>query len=128
MWTFEQSTGKVYQDGGQSLAIGYAGGNCGKHPEGKNNPAMQDVPDIGPIPQGLWGISAPHDHPKLGKYAMALTPMTDTNTFGRSGFYMHGDSIPHPGEASDGCPVVPKFARERVWESGDHVLNVVSGL
>lgn len=122
MWTYEQLTGKIYQNGGVSLATGYSGFR-----QGKNNPAMQDVPDVGPIPEGEWAISAPQDSPTHGPYAMHLTPMLDTNTRGRSAFLIHGDSVVHPGEASMGCIILPKFARQRIWESGDHVLNVISG-
>lgn len=126
-WIYVQRSGKIYQPGGQSLACGYSGGNCGKHPEGKNNPAMQDQHNIGPVPVGLWHLSAPQDSPTHGPYAMDMTPDKDTNTYGRSGFKMHGDSIVHPGNASDGCIIMPRFVRERIWESGDHDIEVISG-
>ena len=40
----------------------------------------------------------------------------------------HGDSIAAPGTASDGCVIMPRFARERVWESQDRRLAVVPSL
>lgn len=122
-WYYEQATGKIYLPGGAMLALGYSGNG-----PGKNNPAMQEVENVGPIPVGSWVMSAPRDTTHHGPYAMPLTPMQDTNTFGRSAFMCHGDSIPHPGEASEGCIVLPRFARQRLWESGVHVIEVISGL
>ncbi len=46
MWTYAQKTGSLLQDG-QAVATGYSGFD-----EGKNNPAMQAIHDVGPIPQG----------------------------------------------------------------------------
>jgi hypothetical protein len=58
---------------------------------------------------------------------MALTPILQTKTYGRSGFLIHGDSIQHPGEASEGCIIMPPDARHRIWASGDDSLHVVKG-
>ena len=61
-----------------------------------------------------------------GPYVLTLTPAPTTNTFGRSGFLMHGDSIIAPGTASKGCIIMPHDAREQVWNSGDRDLEVVA--
>lgn len=115
MWTYRQSTGEF-----SSLAIGYSGNG-----EGRNNPVMESVPNEGPIPRGVYEISnLTLDHPKLGHYVLELVPFSDNDMFGRSGFFIHGDSREHPGLASDGCIVLPLFARETVWESNDHLLEV----
>lgn len=92
---------------------------------GKNNPAMQAVADTGPIPVGQWEIGPPHDTPSHGPYVMALTPSAGTNTFGRSGFLIHGDSIAAPGTASHGCIILGRALREKIWQSGDHQIQVV---
>lgn len=34
-------------------------------------------------------------------------------------------SLEHPGAASEGCVIMPPFVRGKVWESGDHRLQVV---
>jgi hypothetical protein len=86
---------------------------------------MQIAMNVGPIPVGSWKIEAPIRHPHSGDYAMRLHPSPMTNTFGRTGFMMHGDSAAHPGMASDGCISMPRHVRERVWNSGDHELEVV---
>jgi hypothetical protein len=120
-WTYAQKTGELQQDG-KHVAHGYSGAGAGK-----NDPAMQQVANVGPIPQGDWTIAGPpadtQDH---GPYVLHLQPAPQTETFGRGGFLMHGDSIDSPGCASQGCVIVPRPAREQVWNSGDRDLKVVA--
>jgi hypothetical protein len=119
-WSYAQKTGELNQDG-KHVAKGYSGFN-----NGKNDPSMQELSNVGPIPQGQWTIAGPPantaDH---GPYVLRLEPSPETNTFGRSGFLMHGDSKEHPGCASHGCIILPRAARERVWTSGDRELDVI---
>lgn len=129
MWTYEQQTGRFFDPDGKFAAQGYSGG--GTDPDnldalaGKNNPAMQDVHFIGPIPQGLWTAGEPVNSATHGRYALGLTPDVGTETFGRDHFLLHGDSIILPGFASDGCPIAPYETRVKFWESGDHQIQVV---
>jgi len=120
MWSYQQSTGKLSNAGGQLVATGYSGS-----PEGKNDPTKQNIHCVGPIPRGLYTIGAPINSPDHGPFAMHLTPDAANQMFGRSGFLMHGDSIEHPGCASEGCIIMSRPAREAVWSSGDHRLHVV---
>ena len=123
MWTYAQKSGDLLQDG-QEIATGYSGRD-----NGKNNPAMQAVHNVGPIPQGDWTIAGPpFNTAKHGPYVLRLEPSPATNTFGRDGFLMHGDSIKSPGTASEGCIIMPRVIREKVWESGDTSLQVVAEL
>ena len=123
MWTYAQTTGELLQDG-QHLATGYSGRD-----NGKNNPDMQAVHDVGPIPQGEWTIVGPPVNTAgHGPYVLALEPIAGTNTFGRSGFLMHGDSIELPGCASHGCIIMARVVREQVWNSGDRDLQVVGAM
>jgi hypothetical protein len=119
-WTFEQGTGRLLSQDGSLLTTGYSGA-VGY----KNNPRMQDVKGKGPIPQGTYTIEAPRDTPDHGPEAMPLAPDSENEMFGRLGFWIHGDSMHAPGTASEGCVILPRFARERVWQSGDHTLRVV---
>jgi Protein of unknown function (DUF2778) len=120
MWTYAQKSGNLLQDG-QLVATGYSGFD-----EGKNNPTMQAVRDVGPIPQGDWTISGPPvNTAEHGPYVLTLIPAASTNTFNRSGFLMYGDAINAPGTASKGCIIMPRDAREQVWNSGDTALEVV---
>lgn len=119
MWTFNQQTGDVGCNG-RVLGKAYSG-----HGEGKNNPAMEQLRETGPIPRGLYTIGVPRKYPELGADAMPLTPAEGTDTFGRAGFYWHGDSAEHPGEASHGCIVSDHGLRLEAWYSGDHELQVI---
>jgi hypothetical protein len=122
MWIYAQETGALLQDG-NLVATGYPG-----FEDGKNNPAMQAIPNVGPIPQGEWTIEGlPMNTPKHGPFVLTLTPAAGTNTFGRSSFLMHGDAVKAPGTASQGCIIMPRTAREQVWNSGDRALEVVPG-
>lgn len=118
-WRFDQSSGELSRDG-KFISRAYAG-----HGWGKNNPAAEAAPNIGPIPRGLWTICEPHDSPNTGPYTMDLTPKDGTDTLGRSAFRIHGDSIAHPGEASHGCIIAAHAIRTAIWTSEDHDLEVV---
>jgi len=122
-WTYSQKTGELHHDG-RHVADGYSGAGAGK-----NNPPMQSVADTGPIPRGDWTISGPPaDTKDHGPYVMRLEPAAHTETFGRSGFLLHGDSKESPGCASQGCVILPRAVREDIWNSGDRELQVVSGI
>ncbi len=123
MWTYAQASGQLLQNG-QLVGTGYSG-----YDNGKNNPSMQAVENMGPIPQGDWTIVGPPVNTSTqGPYVLTLQPAQGTNTFGRSGFLMHGDSIEAPGCASHGCVIMPRAVREQVWNSGDTDLEVVPAL
>ena len=117
-WMYSQSTG-ILTHNGSHVATGYSGNGAGK-----NNPEMQSVPDVGPCPQGRYQIGAPRDEASVGPFALPLTPMPDTNTFGQFAFLIHGDSIVHPGTASEGCIILLRDARNQIAASGDHELIV----
>lgn len=123
MWTYAQLTGRLRDLNLLLVGVGYSG----KGP-GKNNPAMQEVQFVGPIPCGFYTIGAPFESEKHGPYCLPLTPDKDNTMFGRSAFLIHGDAKFHLGEASEGCIIQARDVRERVWNSGDHRLQVVSGI
>lgn len=87
---------------------------------------MQNVKGIGPLPVGKYTIGAPYNHPTVGKYAMPLLPDPANEMFGRNSFFMHGDSVEHPGLASHGCIIQARDIREKVWTSNDHALVVTA--
>lgn len=128
-WKYEQLTGRLFDPEGNFVAHGYSGGGIDPHNAeavaGKNNPEMQNIHDVGPLPEGIWIVGEPVNSMTHGKYAMKLTPQIGTETFGRDHFLMHGDSLIRPGFASEGCCVEPFFARVKLWESGDHLLECV---
>ena len=121
MWAYEQKTGALLHDG-ELVEKGYSGFD-----EGKNNPSMQALHDVGPIPSGEWKVSGPPTTTaEHGPFVLKLTPSNNTNTFGRAGFLMHGDSLHAPGCASKGCIILSRTTREQVWNSGDWDLDVVA--
>jgi type VI secretion system (T6SS) effector TldE1-like protein len=121
MWTYAQKTGELLHDG-QHVATGYSG-----FQDGKNNPDMQAVHNMGPIPEGGWTIvGPPFDSTDHGPFVLRLENTPDTDTFGRSGFLMHGDSKEAPGCASHGCIIMPPLVRKQVWSSSDTDLQVVA--
>ena len=126
-WTYEQSTGKLYDPYGDLVATGYAGGNCGKNPEGINNHAMQNVKMIGPLPCGLYRMTDVVLKSQLGPFAIRLIPDSKNEMFGRSGFFCHGDKFPSLA-ASEGCIIMPRGIRELMWKSECHDIRVVEKL
>lgn len=99
MHTYHQTTGEWYHDG-ELLGTGYSG-----FEQGKNNPALQAIHDVGPIPRGLYMIGHPQDlnGGSHGPYVLPLSPDPGNEMAGRSGFLLHGDSLELPGFASRGC-------------------------
>ena len=124
-WTYAQKTG-ILSHNGQTVATGYAGGECGRSPIGKNNPAMQNVPKVGPLPCGKYTFGTPVPQSHLGSFAIPLQPSPYNEMFGRSDFYCHGDTTPS-GNASEGCVIVPRAIRNAMAASPDQELEVVSG-
>jgi hypothetical protein len=119
MWFYSQSTG-IVKHNEEEICVGYAGNGIWK-----NDPASQSIHNHGPLPRGTYRMEKPvQQHPTVGHYAIPLQPAMDNQMFGRNGFFWHGDSIAHPGEASDGCIVTSLSARIDAWESGDHDLTV----
>lgn len=119
MWTYHQESGRLLHDGAM-VATGYSGAGAGK-----NNPAMQSAHNVGPIPIGKYTIGPPCDTDTHGPYVLRLTPNASNDMCGRAGFLMHGDSVAHPGTASQGCIIQARSVREWVWNSGDRDLEVV---
>ena len=115
------------------LATGYAGAD-----EGKNNPAMQDVKNVGPLPRGRYTISGPecvgtafpcpdchgataHRH---GPDVLRLHPVEGNEMFGRAGFLIHGSNA--AGTASEGCICIGRTFRQQVTSEGYTEIEVVA--
>lgn len=125
MWTWHQKRAELFNAAGELVATGYSG-----HGDGVNNPALEGVRNVGPLPRGRWMIGPPRDVPiggAHGPYVLPLTAKAGTETYGRDGFLIHGDAVEHAGAqaASEGCLILARPIRERLWSSGDHELEVV---
>jgi RHS repeat-associated protein len=122
-WQFSQSTGQWSHVDNQTGAVAPVGQGYSGTGEGRNNPAMQDVPNVGPTPQGTYDIGPGHYSPNTGPNTMNLTPRPGTDTFGRDLFRIHGDNASH--DASHGCAIAPPNVRRQINNSNDRVLRVV---
>lgn len=126
MWTWKQRQGELLDPNGVHAASGYSGGNCGKNKEGINNPDMQNVHSVGPLPQGTYTFGSPVAQSHLGPFAIPLNPAPTNEMFGRSSFYVHGDTTPS-GNASEGCIILPRAIRNELAGSPDNQIQVISG-
>lgn len=120
MWKYSQTTGRLETPEGKLACIGYAGNGLGK-----NNPKMQHMESIGPLPRGFYKIGLPYESRQVGPFALPLTPFPENKMYGRGAFRIHGDSIKHPGTASKGCIIAPRKVREEMAAHEDDVLEVV---
>lgn len=120
---YDRTTGLIYlcdiEDGRALIGRGYAGKGVSR-----------DTPDDewkraeGPLPRGMWRIHPAISHARLGPYSLPLT-QTEGETFGRTGFYIHGDNAKGDGSASSGCIILPRSVREFISGSGIRTLAVV---
>lgn len=120
-WLYEQASGRLTDPTGSLQGKGYSG-----QPPHTNDPAAQDIQNMGPIPSGLWqAVELIQESVKHGPYVIRLEPYIQTHTWGRSGFLMHGERKTPPfGFASDGCIIMSRDIRELFWNSTDHDLEV----
>lgn len=138
LWTYEQATGRLRDANGDVAGLGYAGRDldgAGNFVGGKNNPAKENIENVGPLPSGIYAADWMElVHPVVGKFAIHLKPDQTTEAkiaaYGRQplSFFMHGDSLEHPGASSDGCIVQTLSTRRQLWNSEDRILQVVSGV
>jgi Protein of unknown function (DUF2778) len=116
MLTFKSKSGMLRLDlgGGSHMDFpAYSGAG-----EGRNNPALEAVPNVGPIPAGDWVIDAPYDSIKTGPYTLPLYRASGEVVPGnRSAFRIHGDNKTH--DASHGCIIPADGLRDRklIWET-----------
>jgi hypothetical protein len=122
MWTYSQSTGNLNTPSLELVGSGYSGRG-----PGLNNPQLESHSTVGPIPKGMWIISPFFDDiGHKGPIVCHLSPASDTDTFGRSGFMIHGDNSDHDHTASEGCVILAHNLREMISKSEDNVLLVIA--
>lgn len=123
MWTWDQSAGELRHNG-RLVAKGYSGAG-----EGRNNPELEHVRQVGPIPRGRWKIGSPRNSKAIGPYVLPVFAvdgqLDDVHArTRRSAFRIHGDN--RTGTASKGCIILARPIREQIWKSGDRDLEVVA--
>lgn len=132
-WVYVQSTGQMYYQptanlgGGPPQPIGgpmYAG-----HGAGVNNPALDLIPSVGPLPAGTYTIGQQQNNITGAGLSlpgsMRLTPEAGNWMHGRSGFLIHGDNSAGNRSASEGCIIQPRSIRDLIGGSQDRALRVV---
>jgi hypothetical protein len=117
---YSQSTGRLTTEIGSLIGFGYAG-----YGQGKNNPKMQSVHDVGPLPVGKYFIGEPYVSKNTGPFTIPLNPDPANEMFDRSDFKIHGDTIDAPGTASHGCIIMALKFRQAVHTCTDKILNVI---
>jgi hypothetical protein len=123
-WEYSQSTGQLSYDGVPFGDPGYAGRGAGL-----NNPEMQGVRNIGPVPQGDYTMGDTsnynwnnRDHP----YATPLIPASGNDMHGRSGFLIHGGPKQPTYSASEGCIIMPDGTRIYLDRTQNRNLRVTA--
>jgi lipoprotein-anchoring transpeptidase ErfK/SrfK len=117
---YNQSTGKLTDAYGNLIGVGYSGNGLGK-----NNPKMENMKSIGPIPKGKYFIGEPYNSKNTGPFTMALSPYEDNKMYDRSGFAIHGDNRINPGTASHGCIILSRKIRELINKGKDKIIVVI---
>jgi hypothetical protein len=117
-FVYIQTTGKLML-GDQVFGTGYSGKGAGK-----NNAAMQNVLNTGPIPTGEYTIGL-RKNDKKGEPMMTLLPLghNASGRFPGQSFAISADSDP-PGN-TNGNIVMPRDVREKIATSGVVRLKVV---
>lgn len=119
MWTYNQKTGELLRDGNY-VDTGYAGIG-----DGWNNPDMDHVEMVGPLPRGRYTIGSLIKNGRhMGSNVMFLTPSPENEMHGRSAFYIHGDNPDGNHTASNGCIILGRNTRFLIAQSGDNELEV----
>jgi Protein of unknown function (DUF2778) len=117
---YSQGSGKCFDSAGVLDTEGYSG-----HGAGLNNGHAERVHDVGPIPLGRYSIAAPLDPPDhLGPLALPLTAQPGTETYGRGGFFIHGDNSDGNKSASHGCVILEHDARKWIVDHRETELEV----
>ncbi len=114
-WLYVQSTGMLYRPDGSFCAQGYSG-----HADGRNNPAMQNVSNVGPLPVGFYRLGEVST--EKGPLTIRLNPDRLNEMHGRSGFLVHGNNV--IDDASHGCIIMPNHARQELSHGG--VIHVIA--
>jgi Protein of unknown function (DUF2778) len=128
MIVFKITDGSLWADG-TAIGSGYAGNG-----DGLNNPNAIPQHAVGPLPIGIYVISAPQNNPHTGPFSLPLIPDPANEMFGRGDFLVHGGLTGEPCDspsvtpggtrsASHGCIVTARAVREII--AGHTQLTVI---
>lgn len=118
MISYDQKTGHIAIRN-TIIGTGYSGFG-----PGLDNPDMESVPNVGPIPRGEWHIERwDETHGDKGPQVAVLAPVGH-NAHGRSAFLIHGDNALGNHTASHGCIIANRTIRNALRASGETALIV----
>jgi len=134
-WEYSQSSGNLtYIDNntGERTFIGQGYSGIG---QGYNNPNMQNVKNVGPIPRGTYYYGDPLDKNNRmykGSLTLPLTPNDETRKsileMGRDpdSFLIHDDNPNKPPRTSStGCIILRHRIRQQMADCNDKEIRVV---
>lgn len=118
---YVQETGALYErtfrGNYRFVTRGYAG-----REQGRNNPQLEALKNVGPIPRGCWEIGEAVYSAVAGPVTVVLTPHPETALFGRSAFRIHGNNA--KDDASRGCIILPRSIRSMIAKRRGQTLLV----
>lgn len=121
MWQYDRAQKLLSRNYVNELAVCYCGNG-----EGLNNPEMERVKDVGPLPAGRYRFTNLANSHITGPNTIILEYDPSNEMYGRNFFRIHGDNKTKDHSASDGCIVIePMEIRIKMWHSGDHTLEVI---
>lgn len=121
---YSQSSGALYLCDLEDRRVLFARCYSGRG-SAKNDPDAERQIAVGPIPRGHWRVEDIFQHKTLGPVSIRLVPVGH-DAFGRTGFFIHGDSRKRPGDASSGCIIAPRPVRDAIKALGIRRLTVVT--
>lgn len=108
---YEQATGRLTVHGPSGsprlIGVGYAGATGYV-----NAPGADRLKSKGPLPRGEYSMRLV-SHPRFASPCIKLS-QTEGESYGRGGFYIHGDNARGDRSASTGCIVLGPLQRKRV--------------
>ncbi|MBS3049858.1 tlde1 domain-containing protein [Enterobacter mori] len=119
VWVYKVSVHKFYLNGTYQFDADYSG-----RPGFWNDSANEYVSHKGPLPRGTYTIGPAFYHPKTRAMTMRLTPFIENQMCGRDAFMIHGNSVAHPQDASDGCIILNLSGRKTINDSSDKTLII----
>jgi hypothetical protein len=113
---YNQRTGDMFYNGAL-IGRGYSGTGTDR-----NRPESEHIQNRGPIPRGRYNIEYVGNYPGRGPMVFRLLPVQGTNTYGRSGFLIHGNNAIN--DASTGCIIMSPETRRILQGANGHILTV----
>jgi hypothetical protein len=106
-----------------------------EHIHGRNNSAYESVHKIGPLPEGRYKFGSwATTHEQIAEFGypthlglmIASLTQVEGATYGRDGFFCHGESATDPLNSSEGCLCMNHTPREALMSLKPEFLTVTT--